>query len=157
VTITGPRGAATGTITVALASGDRCSLTVDVSSPARPRRYTAVFDGTTAEVQGPALLLQAAPPPIGPLVGCALLMPHADGSDATVTRAAGTAHASNLRWKQRGHMIALSYGYSSPAAALPDQLTETVDGNTRLHVHFTSIAAKVFPISEFTVSTGGAQ
>ncbi len=162
VTLTTPRGVLSGSITVAAAAPNLCKVAIDLGSAVSPRRLAAVFDGTTAVVRGPALLLHAAPLAVSPGIGCALLAPRVAMAGPVLATVSGTAHLEKLTWTRGPHTLALRYGYASPSDALPSSVVESVDGVTRVSIRYDTIAAHVFEASDFAssrpgVGTGGGQ
>lgn len=150
VTLTTARGVLSGTIAIAAAAPNLCKVTIDLRPAVNRRRLTAVFDGATAVIQGPARLLRTAPLAVSPAIGCALLAPRVAMAGPVLTTVPGTAHLATLVWTRGARRLELHYAYSSPSAALPASVTETVDGVTRLAIRYGTVGEHVFQAADFS-------
>jgi len=130
---------------------------MDLGAPGRPRRYSAVVNGGRASVTGPAGLVRTVRLPAGTGLGCALLPEGlAYGKLAGVgARLAADAAGRPLRlaWSVRGQAATLAWADYRSAAGLAyaATVTETVGGETRLAVHFDSVAPHSFNDSDFAL------
>lgn len=158
VTLAGPNGAESGTITVAAWGEDRCKITIELGPAILHREYTAVVNGKRASITAPAGMLASAPLPIGPGIGCALL-PEGLAYDRIAGRGASLAldpssrMPSSLQWTEDdGRPAGLAYsGYQPGAAPLAASVTETVGGSVCLRIQFRSIADHSFTDADFAL------
>jgi len=159
VTLAGPHGAESGTITVAAWGEDRCKITIALGPAILHREYTAVVYGERASITGPTGMLASAPLPIGPGIGCALLPEGlaydriARGGAATLSLSPSGHMPASLAWTDdEGRAASLSYaGYRPGAEPLAAEVAETVGGSVRLRVQFTSIALQSFTDADFAL------
>ncbi|MGH9481156.1 MAG: hypothetical protein ACRD1L_03605 [Terriglobales bacterium] len=176
VTLVGPRGNESGTITVSAWGEDHCKVTIALGPPILRRSYTAVMNGNRVVITAPAGMAAAAPLPVGPRMGCALLTQGlaydklaAGESGAASLSLDAAGRPGSLSWTDRGRPASLGYAQYQVTSGLllPASVTETVAGRQSLRVQFDSIAASNFTDADFPLppapprpapkSAGGAQ
>lgn len=159
MTLVGPHGAESGTITVAAWGEDRCKITIELGPAILHREYTAVVNGNHANITAPAGLAASVPLPIGPILGCALLPSGlawdriAAGNGVALSLDPATQTPTALRWTDdEGRAASLAdAAYQSGATPLAASVTETVGGSERLRIQFNSIANQSFTDSDFAL------
>jgi hypothetical protein len=117
------RGAVTGPISVAVAAGGYCKLTLTLGG----EDATAVAHGAHASVHGEARWVRALPLPLDPRLGCPLLpRPGA---------------ASSLAWRFRGQPALIAYNGQT--------VTISVAGATRLTIVYGAVTSATFTPDQF--------
>ncbi|MGH9393217.1 MAG: hypothetical protein ACRD1E_03540 [Terriglobales bacterium] len=154
VTIAGPRGLESGTVTVAAWGPDHCRVAITLGSPLLRRSYTAVMSGKSAVISAPAGILRSVPLPVGPGLGCALL-PSAVAAPSGTHGATLTSDASgrpaSLRWSAHGRATELSYSdyAASNGVQYAATLVETVQGKAALTVHIETVSLATLSDADF--------
>jgi len=156
-TVRGPHGDEQGAITLEVVDAAHCRVTITLGPLVLHRAYTAVLNGTRVEVSGEAGLVEAAPLPVSPGLGCALLPTAIAGTklaDAGASlHADATGAASGLSWTTRGHAAEVSFtDYAATGGvSYARTVTETLDGAPVLSIHLEGAAPKVFTGGDFAL------
>ncbi|HEV2447074.1 MAG TPA: hypothetical protein VGS58_14180 [Candidatus Sulfopaludibacter sp.] len=153
MTLAGPRGAESGTITVAAWGADHCKVTITLGPEVLRRQYTAVVNGQQASITAPADLLALVALPLGPRLGCALLpqgLAYGKLAAGGLTADPATARPVSLAWIWRGRPAALSYG-DYQAAGYAATVTASVGGTERLQIHFDALEPASLAESDFAL------
>lgn len=139
-TLQGSRGARSGAITVAAWGAGHCKITIALDPAGLHRRYSVIVNGKRVSISAPAGLAAAVPLPVGPGIGCGLLLPQG-------------ASPATLAWDHRGTPVTLTYAdhQGGGALAYPGTITESIGGKVRLTVHFASIETHSFTESDFAL------
>jgi len=134
-TVYGPHGPESGTIEVAAWGADHCKITIVLGPAMLRRQITAVRNGRQANVNGPSELVAAIPLPLDPRIApgtaCALL----------------PAGAGKVQWLEGEKPAELSAAGGALGGAT--SLTETVGGELRLEIHFTTSENHDFTAADF--------
>jgi hypothetical protein len=152
-----PQGDLQGEIVIAAADAAHCRVTITLGPAVLHREYTAVLNGKRAQVSGPAGVVESAPLPVAPGLGCALLPAAIAGSELAAAGAALYADAQGvarrLSWKPRGRAAEVVFTDYAAAAgtAYARTVTESLDGVTVLTVHLESGAPRAFAENDFVL------
>jgi hypothetical protein len=173
VTLHTAQGDESGAISIEAADAAHCRVTITLGPAVLHRAYTAVLNGARVAMSGPAGVVVAAPLPVSPGLGCALLPAAIAGAKLADIGASlhndAAGLATGLSWKPGGRAAEVAFrDYSATdGISYARTVTETVDGTPVLNVHLDAVAPKALTDSDFALppppplpklkSAGGAQ
>jgi len=119
----------------------RCKVTIIVGPTILRRQLTATFNGNRSSISGPPDLIAVMPLPT-----------RADGVAGCPLLPFGTRPAP-ANWTRGGKAASIQYTdfQAAGANAYPASVTETVDGQPRLEIKYTSAQGQAFTDADFAL------